>query len=250
MQWVLASAHDWTTTPIPKTPDEQKFFLPDGSVVTGKELNKLSLEQIWRMMMLLELMEPANQASYAEKMKALGLGPYAQKRVDGTTLGGPKRKTTLLNVQDRAEEEAKYVGAGLPQCGAVDTATGNMTPAFRCYTDSYIPGACVPHEEICYNIDYKGHWMNSPRYGDNTNMTWAKDKMNSLERAGALESEAAYQLWKEQQDQTKAQSGMDQRYGARGQITRDVNGKIVIAPGSVDSTAIFSGPALPPPKTV
>lgn len=232
IQWALASSHNWTTTPVAKTPEDQKFFLPDGSVMSGKELSKLNVEQILRMHMLLELMEPANQASYAAKMQALGLGPW--KKSDGPRPdGSAKRKRTLLPVQDRAVEEGKYINAGLPQCGAVDTATGNMTPAFRCYTDSYIPGACVPHEEICYNVDYKTHWMNSPRYGDNTNMQWAKDKMNTLEQVGALESENAYNTWKSQQDQLKAQNAMNQAWGARG------------ASGSIDSTQIFAGPANP-----
>jgi hypothetical protein len=216
MHWVLASSNPWTTEPVSKGADEQKFFLPDGSVVTGKELNKLSLEQIWRMMMLLELMDPATQQSTYDKLKGLKLGPFGEQKIDGTRMGGPKRKTSLLDANDRADEEIKYQVAGLPQCGTLDSATGKITPANRCYTDSYIPGACVPHEEICFNSNYKGPWENSDRYGNNTQMKWAKTKSEELHRSGALESEAAYQQWKSQQAQTKLTTDMTQRYGILG----------------------------------
>jgi hypothetical protein len=213
MQWVLGNSHEWNLNPVGKGADEQKFFLPDGSVVTGKELNKLSLEQIWRMMMLLELMDPENQKSTVDKLKSLNLGPYGEKKV-GSQLGGPKRKRTLLDGADRAAEEARYREAALPKCGELDTATNKITPANRCYTDSYIPGACVPHEEICFNSTYEGPWDGSDRYGRNPKMEWAKAKQTELRAAGALESEAAYNMWKQQKAQTD--SAIYQKYLPRG----------------------------------
>ena len=74
MDWVLASSHPWTSEPPVQKPEDRKFFLPDGSVVTGSQLNKLSLEEIWCMMELLESME--HDLAYSRKLKKFNLGSY------------------------------------------------------------------------------------------------------------------------------------------------------------------------------
>jgi hypothetical protein len=213
MKWEPADGKKpWSKAEVPKGPEDRKFFLPDGSVVTGNQLNKLSLEEIWRMMMLLELMEQG--PAYAQKLKSLGLGPYAPDgaaalgvgQIPGTLKSG--RKQSLLDGQERADEEKRFAEAGLDTCEFPN-------PGIRCYSDSYIPGACVPHEGICFNSDYSSPWSSSKNHGQNPKMQWAKARRADLEAAGALESEQNYRLWKAQQDQKRMQAGV---YGTTGGV--------------------------------
>lgn len=231
MKWVLFDK-EYSMEPVPESAEEKKFFLPDGSIVTGKQLNKLSLEEIWRMMMLLELMEQGPK--YAERMRSLGIsgvGPFAtmSQTVEGATVPGApkkKRKTSAVSATTRALEEQKYLSAGLDECGK------DGRPPFRCFSDTYIPGACVPHEEICFQGKYMDQWDKSDKYGRNPKLDWAAERRKELNRAGALESQEGYDLWKAQ---SEIASGP---FGARGKAglvvrtqTPSKNLKGAMAPG-------------------
>ncbi len=228
MRWVPASDKYPCRPPI-KSASDRKFFLPDGSIVTGNELNKLSLEEIWRMMMLLELMEQGPE--YAAKMQKLGLGPYAaadakDKELQSLGLAGSKgRKRTLLDPMKRAQEENKFMEAGLGECGK------DGRPAQRCYSDSYIPGACVPHQEICFydtkhrkkfdatgtatgtwtGDDYREKWLKSNKYGQNPQLNWAKERSQELKDANALESEEAYNAFIAKEQMLAGQTDIPRR---------------------------------------
>ena len=240
MKWEPADGKKpWTKTAIPEGPEDRKFFLPDGSVVTGKELNKLSLEEIWRMMMLLELMEQG--PNYQKKLKELGLGPYAHKQDMSGLPGQMKttRRSTVLDPTERIEEEQKYVAAGLPKCEFPN-------PGFRCYTDSSIPGACVPHEGICFNSSYERPWDESKSHGMNPKMDWAKTRRNSIRAAGGFESEENYRLWKAQQDQRKALEATKRGGIAGGIDTSSINPGFGVS-GAVENIGDFGSAKTPSP---
>ena len=76
-----------------------------------------------------------------------------------------------LNSQTKASEEIKYNEAGLSKCELPQ-------PNIRCYSDSFIPGSCVPDEKICYDNKYRDGWLNNEKYGKNPKMDWAVAQSN------------------------------------------------------------------------
>ena len=191
------------------------------------------------MMMLLELMEQG--PNYQKKLKELGLGPYAHKQDMSGLPGQMKttRRSTVLDPTERIEEEQKYVAAGLPKCEFPN-------PGFRCYTDSSIPGACVPHEGICFNSSYERPWDESKSHGMNPKMDWAKTRRNSIRAAGGFESEENYRLWKAQQDQRKALEATKRGGIAGGIDTSSINPGFGVS-GAVENIGDFGSAKTPSP---
>lgn len=137
---------------------EKKFITPLG-VFTYDELMKMPLDKILKMMIVLELMDESPK--YAEKLSALGVGPFAPERLSGALPGrtaghtaakkGTPKTTTTLSRIARVNEEKKFNEYGLPKCEFPN-------PPFRCYTDSYIPGTCVPDESMCFKQGLRAPW--------------------------------------------------------------------------------------------
>ena len=176
---------------------DKKFNTPMG-IYSYDQLMKLNLDDILKMMIVLELMEEGPK--YADKMKAMGLKPnepmvsvpgrgaiplseYVKLQGTEATLGVTKKHTTLTP-QQRMFEEALYDGAGMGKCQFPN-------PGIRCYSDSYIPGTCVPDEEICFKNKYRGKYLNDlNNKGKTGKMQWAIDKSENI-AAGAI-PEAEY----------------------------------------------------------
>lgn len=151
---------------------DKKFNTPMG-VYSYEQLMKLNLDDILKMMIVLELMEEGPK--YADQMKKFGIGAdgltasetmvsvpgrgvmplkeYAKLQGISSGLGVKKTKTSLTPFQ-RQMEESLYNAAGMYKCEF-------PKPGIRCYSDSYIPGTCVPDEEICFQGKYRQKYLNN-----------------------------------------------------------------------------------------
>lgn len=134
---------------------KKKFVTPLG-VYTYDQLMKMPLDNILKMMIVLELADESPK--YAKKMMDLGVGPFdpsaaaASSMTRGRLTGrqavpmvkGKEKERSTLKADDKMLQEKKYKQSGFPECEYPQ-------PPHRCYTDSYIPGTCVPDEKMCFN---------------------------------------------------------------------------------------------------
>lgn len=130
--------------------DKKKFVTPLG-VYSYDQLMKMPLDNILKMMIVLELADESPK--YAKKMADLGVGPFDRSAMTkGRLTGrqqvpmvkGKEKESSALNYEDKMLEEKAYKLSKFPECEYPQ-------PPHRCYTDSYIPGTCVPDEKMCFN---------------------------------------------------------------------------------------------------
>lgn len=136
---------------------KKKFATPLG-LYTYDQLMKMPLDNILKMMIVLELADesPAN----AKKMMKYGVGPFDPTAMHKGRLSGRqqqnmvkgKRKTTSSLPMEKKILEEKKLFEDMPNCEYPE-------PPNRCYSDSYIPGTCVPDEKMCFDSRLRNKYV-------------------------------------------------------------------------------------------
>lgn len=165
--------YDPKATAIQKVEERKKKFITPLGVFTYDQLMKMPLDNILKMMIVLELMDESPK--YAMKMQKLGVGPFSKDgmlaalpgRQRATMVKGAPKSKTALDDMARQLQEKKYLQAGLPKCEFPE-------PPYRCYTDSYIPGTCVPDEAMCFKPGLRKPWKDYMDRKYPGKMDWAE----------------------------------------------------------------------------
>lgn len=143
---------------------KKKFRIPGYSKeFTFDDLNKLDLNEVLKILVTLELI--SDMPKLTEKATDMGIDIFgdqllAEGMKKSTPLVKGKKVTgSMRTPQEMAFEEKLFREADLGECGK------DGRPPIRCYSDTFIPGACVPHESICMKRKHRPFWMKSDKYG-------------------------------------------------------------------------------------
>ena len=158
LKWGKYSKDYYNFNATHEAQDEKKIVTPMG-VLTYKQLMKLSTDEMFKMLLVLEMMDTSTQAATTQKMINAGASIYANTPQEFDSAGqslkiGTKKRKSWLTEKERAEEKIEYARAGLNHCGVWPNAP------YMCDSTSAIPGECVADEEQCYDPKYRPAYEN------------------------------------------------------------------------------------------